>query len=297
MGERRAEARLAAGHGHELAARGAEVLVRRALLVVLAALAAAGCGGGGASFDPAASAATTANAKSAKLAFDTSIDAAGQNVHMRGDGQVDFKQRAASMTFDVGDLLRSSGVPATANEQWTIVTQGLIVYMRAPSLSRQLPGAKEWLKLDVEKLARSQNVNLGQFRQLTQNDPTQMLDYLKAASGKIDEVGKQDVRGVSTTHYRAKVDLDKVADQAPANLRKTFRASIRSLKQGLGTDKIPVDVWVDDQKLVRRLAEHLPIAGGGNIDFSVDFYDFGTPVSVSPPPPSETLDLGQVLGG
>ena len=272
--------------------------MRRIGLLLLVALAVAGCGGGSSlSFDPVASAASTANAGSAQVAFDTTIDAAGQKVHMTGDGRVDFKHRVASMTFDVGDLLRSSGLPATANEQWTIVTQGLIVYMHAPSLSQQLPGAKEWLKLDVEKLARSQNVNLGQFRQLTQNDPTQMLDYLKAVSGKIEEVGSEDLRGVSTTHYRAKVDLDKVADQAPENLRKTFRASIQSLKRGLGTDKVPVDVWVDDQKLVRRLAEHLPVAGGGNIDFSVDFYDFGTPVSVSPPPASETLDLGQVLGG
>ena len=272
--------------------------MRRAVLLLLAAFAVAGCGGGSSlSFDPVASAATTSDAGSAKVAFDTTIDVGGNNARMTGDGKVDFRDRAASMRFDVGDLLRGSGLPATANEQWTIITQGLVVYMNAPTLSRQLPGGKPWLKLDVEKLAKSQNVNLGQFRQLTQNDPTQVLDYLRAASGKIEKVGTEDVRGVSTTHYRATVDLDKVADQAPANLRKTFRASIRSLKQGLGRDKIPVDVWVDDQDLVRRLAEHLTIAGGGKIDFAVDFYDFGTPVSVSPPPASQTLDLATVLGG
>jgi hypothetical protein len=291
-----------ARHDDEVAAAGAEVLTRRALLLLATALtvaAAAGCGGGGSalSFDPAASAATTAGAGSAKLAFDTTMTTGGKTVHMTGDGDVDFRNRQASMTFDVGDLLRASGLPAAANERWTVVTQGLIVYMHAPTLSQQLPGAKAWLKLDVEKLAQSRNVNLGQFRQLTQNDPTQMLQYLKAASGRIDKVGTEDVRGVQTTHYRANVDLDRVADQAPPDLRKTYRASIQSLKQGLGTDKIPVDVWVDGKSLVRRLSEHLPIAGGGDVDFAVDFYDFGTPVTVSAPPASETLDLGQVLGG
>lgn len=275
--------------------------MRRALLCLLALLTAvtvAGCGGGETlSFDPVASAASTSGAGSAKLAFDTSIATGGNAAHMTGDGEVDFRNREATMTFDVGDLLRSSGLGTAANEQWTIVTQGAVVYMNAPTLSRQLPGAKPWLKLDVEKLAQSKNVNLGQFRQLTQNDPTQMLQYLKAASGKIDKVGTEDVRGVSTTHYRATVDLDKVVDQAPADLRKTYRASIRSLKQGLGTDKIPVDVWVDSKNLVRRLAEHLPIMGGGKVDFTVDFYDFGTPVSVTAPPVSETFDLAQVLGG
>ena len=272
--------------------------MRRGLVLLVAALVVAGCGGGSSlSFDPAASAASTAKAGSARLGFDTTIATGGNKLHMTGDGKVDFRNREARMTFDVGDLLRGSGLPASANEKWTILTQGLVVYMHAPSLAQQLPAAKEWLKLDVEKLAKSQNVNLGQFRELTQNDPTQMLEYLKAASGKIDKVGTEDVRGVETTHYRANVDLDKVADQAPAKLRKTFRESIQSLKQGLGTDKIPVDVWVDDDNLVRRLAEHLPIATGGKIDFSVDFFDFGTPVSITPPPASETLDLATVLGG
>jgi hypothetical protein len=273
--------------------------VRRALLLMAAVLTVAGCGGGGgaASFDPVASAATTVNAKSAKLAFDTSIAGNGQTLHMTGSGTADFQNRAASMTFDVGDLLRGSGLPASPGEKWTIVTQGLVVYMHAPTLAQQLPGRKEWLKLDVEAVAKSRNVDLGQFRQLTQNDPTQMLAYLRAVSGKVEKVGTESVRGVETTHYKAQVDLDKVADQAPPQLRKTFRASIQSLKRSLGADTIPVDVWIDGDNLVRRLAEHLPVPGTGKIDFSVDFYDFGAPVNISPPPESETLDLATVLGG
>jgi hypothetical protein len=269
------------------------------LLLLAAVLAVAGCGGGGdaASFDPVASAATTVKTKSAKLLFATSVTGGGRTLHMNGLGTVDFANQEASMTFDVGDLLRGSGLPASPGEQWTILTQGLVMYMHAPTLSQQLPGGKQWLKVDVEALAKSRNVDLGQFRQLTQNDPTQMLAYLRAISGDVEKVGTEDVRGVETTHYRAKVDLDKVADQAPANLRKTYRASIDSLKKGLGTDTIPVDVWVDGDNLVRRLAEHLPVAGGGKIDFSVDFYDFGAPVSISPPPAAQTLDLGKVLGG
>ena len=271
---------------------------RRVLLLLVASLAVAGCGGGSTlSFDPAASAATTSDAGTAKVAFDTAVNAAGQNLHMTGEGAVDFERRAATMTFDVGDLLQASGLPAAAGERWTILTNGLLVYMRAPALARQLPGGKEWLKLDVEQLAKSRNVDLGQLRQLTQNDPTQMLDYLKAVSGKIEEVGSEDVRGVATTHYRAKVDLDKVADQAPANAREAFRSSIRSLERGLGGHEVPIDVWVDSDNRVRRLAEHLTVALGGDVDFTVDFFDFGTPVSVTTPPAADTTDLGPLLGG
>jgi hypothetical protein len=273
--------------------------VRRALLLVAAAVALAGCGGGGgaASFDPVASAATTAKAKTAKLLFATSVTGDGRTLHMNGLGTTDFDRQTASMTFNVGDLLRGSGLPASPGEQWTIITQGLVMYMHAPTLAQQLPGRKEWLKVDIEALAKSRNVDLGQFRQLTQNDPTQMLAYLRATSGKVEKVGTETVRGVETTHYRAEVDLDKVAAQAPPNLRKTFRASIQSLKQTLGSSTVPVDVWVDGDNLVRRLSEHLDVKGSGKIDFSVDFYDFGAPVSISPPPASQTLDLGTVLGG
>jgi hypothetical protein len=272
--------------------------VGRVILLIVAALVVAGCGGGSSlSFDPAASAASTAKAGSANLAFDTTIETGGNKLHMTGDGKADFRNREAAMTFDVGDLLRGSGLPASAHERWTILTQGLVLYMHAPALAQQLPGAKQWLKLDVEAVAKSRKVDLGQFRQLTQSDPTQMLAYLRAASGKIERVGTDQVRGVQTTHYRAEVDLDKVADQAPANLREGFRTSIQSLERGLGTHTIPVDVWVDKDDLVRRLEEHLPVTSGGKVDFAVDFYDFGTPVSITPPPAGQTLDLGALLGG
>jgi predicted small lipoprotein YifL len=272
--------------------------VRRALVLLVAAVGVAGCGGGGTlSFDPAASAATTAKEKSAKVAFDTKVAGGGQTLRMTGDGSVDFQNQGARMTFDVGDLLRGSGLPASANERWTILTQGPVLYMHAPTLAQQLPGGQEWLKVNVEALAKSRRIDLGQFRQLTQSDPAQMLAYLRAAGGKIEKVGEEKVRGVDTTHYKAEVDLDKVAGQAPPSLRQAFRTSIQSLERGLGTHTIPVDVWVDENDLVRRLEEHLPVAGGGKIDFAVDFFDFGTPVSVTPPPAAQTLDLGTVLGG
>jgi hypothetical protein len=285
-----------------MAAAGADVLSRRFLVLVVAALALplAGCGGSSRSFEPAAAAADTAAAKTAKVSFDTTIGSGGQTLQMSGEGVVDFQNRSAQMSFDVGDLLRATGQPATSNEKWTIVTRGFILYMRAPSLAQQLPGGKQWLKLDVAALAKAANVNLGQFRQLTQSDPSQMLDFLRAASGKIDKVGEEQVRGTHTTHYRANIDLDRVAEQAPPKLRRTFRKSIASLKRGLGTDIVPVDVWVDDDNRVRRLQEHLPVAGGGaasRIDFGVDFYEFGTPVTIHPPPPSQVVDLGKILGG
>lgn len=273
--------------------------MRRTLLPVLLTLALAACGGDSLSFDPAASAAQTKDAKTAKVSFDTKISGSGQAVSMNGEGEVDFQNRSSRMTFDVGDLLRASGAPAAQDEKWTIVTQGLVLYINAPSFAAKFPGGKPWLKLDIAALAKAANVDLGQFRQLTQNDPSQMLDYLRAVSGKIEKVGIEDIRGTSTTHYRASVDLDRIPDQAAAELRETFRKSIGALKQQLGTDKIPVDVWVDVSNRVRRFQEHLAVAGGsgGQVDFAVDFFDFGAPVTIETPPESQVRDVGDLIPG
>ena len=42
-----------------------------------------------------------------------------------------------------------------------------------------------------------------------------MLNYLRAASGKITTVGSEQINGVQTTHYSGAVSLDKVANALP----------------------------------------------------------------------------------
>jgi hypothetical protein len=99
---------------------------------------------------------------------------------------------------------------------------------------------------------------------LGQADPAKLLEYLRS-SAAVERRGLATIRGVATTHYAARV-----------------RA---------GTNRVPLDVWVDGQGLVRRLRVDWQGA-----DASIDLFDFGD-VNVTVPAASDTVDLSNMLGG
>src|SRR5205085_4390168 len=88
---------------------------------------------------------------------------------------------------------------------------------RVPSL-----GAKPWIKMDLGKL-----IGIPGLSSLTSNptmgDPSQMLQYLRAASDGVVSAGQQQVDGVETTHYRAELSLDRL----PGNLPSADQAAIQ----------------------------------------------------------------------
>ena len=126
--------------------------------------------------------------------------------------------------------------------------------------------------------------------QLGQNDPSQMLQYLRATSN-VDEVGKDTVRGVDTTHYAARLQLDRVADKVSPDAARALKQATKTL----GTKEIPLDVWVDGDGLVRRVRMDWHPKGGSFV-MALDLFDFGD-VHVDVPADSETVDLSNMLGG
>jgi hypothetical protein len=98
------------------------------------------------------------------------------------------------------------------------------------------------------------------------------------------------------------------AQQSPPDVR----ADVEALGRQLGTTTFPTDVWIDDDGRVRRqrlsldLSKAAQPAGGGSVPpevvtTTVEFFDFGTKVDVSEPPPDQVADcttlLRQVSGG
>jgi hypothetical protein len=103
---------------------------------------------------------------------------------------------------------------------------------------------------------------------------------------------------VKVTGFRVDIDPAKAAARVPSRERAGFREFVSSLGRG----PIPVDVWVDSQNLVPRvkLSLHLPDGEGASAKTQMveatDFYDFGVPVRVSPPPASQTASMSQFIG-
>lgn len=177
-----------------------------------------------------------------------------------------------------------------------------------PEFQAQLTGGKLWAKVDLDALSQQQ-YGMGASDPGTgaqSSDPKQQLAYLKSVSDSVEKVGKEEIRGVSTTHYRADLDLGKDLEQYDPQTRKAYENLIKELDG----EKLPVEVWLDSEGQVRRYEMSMPLIlpedpsspngavkkePGGKIVIVQELYDFGTPVNVEPPPPSKTSDVTDMM--
>lgn len=281
--------------------------MRRLLLVPVLLFALAACGGderagdaeradgGGDSSRSVVLAAATATAEagSYRSAFELSFDGLSDEVvTMSGEGIFATDPPRGRMSFDMSELGRAAGQDFGRAE---FVFDADVVYMSFPAIAARLPEVEKWIRFDLRDLAGQFGADLGELAQINQSDPSAALEYLRAASGRVQEVGTEEVRGVQTTRYRMVVDLEKVAATTPGQ-----RANSQKLRQ-LGVRDVPTEVWVDAEGRARRLS--LAYAGlktpqGPDFDMTMqmDLYDFGVEVDVKTPPTEDVTDLGEIIG-
>ena len=165
------------------------------------------------------------------------------------------------MTLDIGDVgtalrtTRSEVDPSELKAELRLVDK--ILYTRMGLLSKQLPKGKKWLKLDIEKLGKGLGIDVSQLSQY--NDPTKMLDYLRS-SGNVDEVGKRG-RPRRRDHALPREGRHRQGDEEAPGPGAASGTGVDQLVKFLGDSKVPVDVWVGDDKLVRRMTMHLAPSG------------------------------------
>jgi hypothetical protein len=291
--------------------KGRRAAIAAALAVAAVAVVTAGCGGGSSSspglkLDPVSAAATkTENAGAAKIRFAISLDSPalpGKKFQLRGTGALDGK--SVEMNFKLASLLTQMGLPAGAENatmaqlQHATLTEialeqngGYVIYMRFPAfISSQLPGGKQWMKLDLTKLGKSAGVNLSQLMSGTQLEPGDMLSMLKGEGATVQALGPATTDGVATTHYRVKIDMAKALQSkgVTSPLLKGIAAKLKT---------IPEDVWIGKDGLVRRLALNFSIPQGpapARMGMTMDFSDYGAHLSITAPPSSQVFDATQL---
>ena len=108
---------------------------------------------------------------------------------------------------------------------------------------------------------------------------------LQAASASgIHKVGAATVDGTHTTEYRTTIDLSKLGS---ASGEPTLGSAIQQLEAQSHVTSLPVKVWLDGQKRVRRMTEDVRVPGTGahraaSADITVDIPAFDVPVNVDP---------------
>jgi hypothetical protein len=183
-------------------------------------------------------------------------------------------------------------MPGFGSMQMDEIFDGNAFYIHFPSsLASRLPGGKAWMKVDLDALGKASGVDLKQMMQANQSNPADMLKALKGV-GTSHLVGSEDIRGATTKHYRADIDVNKAADRIPD---QQSRDAVKQMFSSSGLSSIPVDVWVDDSGRVRR--ESFSFSGAGmTMDMTIEFTRFGVAVDTTPPPSDQVIDAGALLG-
>lgn len=230
------------------------------------------------------------------------------DVEMKVDGAFDNTTGQGTMTLDLGDFLGGFMGGGKDAGRIEMILDGEAVYMKSPLFSELSGSKKEWLKGDAADLEDSSGGGLAPGMS---GDPTKFLDFLEGAGDGLDELGREDVRGVSTTHFHTELDIAKLMEDASPQERADLEESLGSLGTDGTFDSLPADAWVDDQGYVRRFElvfdfSKLADAGSGTdadlagvtMTMTIELYDFNEPVTVQIPDPADVGELDpSVLSG
>jgi hypothetical protein len=283
----------------------------RSLLASVAVLAAAGAtalgtSGCGASnvIDPVASAATVSNATPGfRMTLGMTFSAPGTQFTMSGtgSGSMDVRDRAGALhvSLQLPNLPQITQALGSSTLSMDEITRGMTIYLKMPAaIAERLSGGKPWIRFDLAKQAAAMGLSgLGSLSSANpmSTDPGQMLQYLRAASGGVTKAGTATVAGHPTTAYRATIDLSKVPNLVPAADRAAARQSIQRLEALAHIRQLPMEVWIDGQHLVRRLAVtmHMPLGSTGQtmaMAMTITIPQYGPQPLPALPPASQVTD-------
>ena len=263
------------------------------LCLVLCASALVGCAGGDAlALDPVAKAAsTTAKTTSSRFEFRASVTAGSVgSFSFNGNGVFDGKNKSGwmNMHFAMPPAARLQlGSSDPSMEMIFDGSDGLVMYMRSQLFDKLVPTGK-WVKLDLEKIAKKEGVDLGAIMNVNQADPSQSLRILMASSNA-RVTGSERIRGVQTTHYSFSIDFAKLARD-----NKAFK----QLHEVTGSVSAPAEAWIDAKGRVRRLAVTMSLGGQlatpVTMTMTEELYDFGVRTNVTLPSDDLVVDLSSL---
>lgn len=213
-----------------------------------------------------------------------STTGAGIDLSLTADGEYDAAARRGHFTLAAPEL--------SAAGDLEMVLDGDTIYMKIPMLAG---GGKPWMKLSSEELGQAGASSAA-------GNPGAFLKMLEGTGATITTVGKQDVRGVSTTHISTVLDLRKLLSEAAGPDKADLQAKLDSLG-GAAFPDVPADAWIDDDGYVRKISIDMDLgmasgrSGAGTVNVTVELYDFNEPVSVQVPDPSRVGELGAGLLG
>ncbi|MFF8314046.1 LolA-like protein [Streptomyces lydicus] len=151
---------------------------------------------------------------------------------------------------------------------------------------------KSWIKYDYDALAKKLGPSGALLKdQMNNNNPNRAMELL-ISSGKVKEAGKEDVRGVQATHYTGTLSVSELTRMQSKNVSEKDLTALEQQLKAAGTKNETIDLWISSENLLVKKREQ--IAGAKTFDSTVYYSHYGTKVTVTEPPASETVDFDKV---
>jgi hypothetical protein len=237
----------------------------------------------------------TSDERSMQFVLEGKFSSTGMSMAINASGVEDVSTKAADITMTM---------PIVGKMEMRLVDGVAYAKLDGDGTGGILNTDGKWIKVDDQEMADSLGAD-------SSFDADEMLQLLKGTSSSgVTDKGSATVRGVQTTHYAAQLDIAKLA----AIEGDSFEDSdVQSMMKETGMSSLPIDLYIDAQGRVRRLGMSMtmkdtPSASpssseeddfpmSGTFSMTVDFFNFGLPVHITAPAPSEITDGAGLLDG
>lgn len=235
--------------------------------------------------------AAEATAEEGTVAFEITIETENTQGEdgvqpLSAEGQEDFENQQREVTFEApGGELRA-------------LIDDTDVYVEVPGTEDET-----WARVELDSLVAG-GTGFGGPGGLPFRSASDNLRVLESSISAAAEGEEEDVRGETATRYDLTVDLEQAADQA-AESNETWEA----LAEQSGITELDMQVWIDDNDLIRRIAYSLDLSQAevdaategaevavepqGNVTVAVDYFDYGTDVTIELPDEDQIVDVDE----
>jgi len=226
--------------------------------------------------------------RTADMSLLGTVQSDGQTLTISGTGQIDFSTNAMAFDMNVGGSGRS------LTEKEILVNGDLFVALPVSTALAPLIGYRAWIQMPA---SQSGSANLAG------SDPLSSLAVLEQQGASVQVLGTEDVGGVSCTGYAVTPTKQAMVEAAKTEFARLGYSSAvtgQLLTTVQGTSPPTVTIWLDSRGLVREMSENLGVQASGpgsgvSVSMVIDVSGYGSPVTITAPPPSQTISYQSFL--
>lgn len=189
------------------------------------------------------------------------------------------------MTMDFRGAVSFEMVGDILGEPVTMRMVDSAIYTENSAEDRELYNGKRWTKIDLDS---SPEGDVGVDQMLQESDPSQQIETLLELEG-VTVAGEETVDGIRTVQYTVTTTPEKLAEAQPEGSAES--SDLSAAGDALGVTEVTIDVWIDEEYLLRRFRMDTGTAGVT----TADYYDYNEPAQIEAPPAADVVDLEEVF--